>query len=1201
LVLGGIVATLACGVVLPRVGIAFVTEPGAAACASHDAPAPGAGTCPAGRVVPGRLVVKYRDAVDACAHCLLARGQPFSTVTGSESLDALHRDLDVRTARAVFVDRHGLGVGAARAAFHARVASVRQRFPQRAARARPGATVPDLSAVYELELSPEIDVEVAAARYAADPAVAFAHPLYEARVGAVPNDPYFATTGSWGQSYPDLWGVHALNAAAGWDVSTGAGTVIAVVDTGVDFAHADLAANRWINTGEVPANGLDDDGNGYVDDRSGWDFDGDDNDPLDRYGHGTHVAGTAAAVGDNGAGVVGVAWNARVMAVQGLGDDGDGFTSRLAAGIVYAAMNGADVINNSWGGFGLAEEVYDAIATADALGAVVVSSAGNEGREIDGLLWLPAGHPLGLTVGALAPDGALAGFSNFGPRQSIAAPGVDVLSTRSQVMRLPSGTGVGETYLRLSGTSMASPHVAGLAAVVLGADPSLSTAEARWRIELNADQPGTPGYEGALHNPTFGYGRLDATNVFDPPPVTTRLTPPAITEWHAFAQTTPVPGTSAEFHFTSGDPVAWTLSAPAWGSVGAAAGAGPATIDLTLLAAGLAPASYGGDVILAAPEAVDGGATFGARLHVHASDHLLGPPIVLDQDGWGTILGHAPASASNGISTVVMWEKRSLGVARALIDGAGNVNASFEPLAGSAVSDFRVGTDGHSFVIGWVDYTGDDVAVRVLRVAPDGVPYDAGPVPLMKKRDRYCVEYNLAGIGYDGGVYWVGFVASDYCSDRHVFYVAQLRPDGSFGRHRRVARLDGAYYPLFDCVSGACLFTWLDTRVEAVEPGTGKYIRSAYALPLAGERATADPQKVVTDLSGFTSLANDGDDYFALGQRYYFCAPGDLCRTEVIGARITATGDPIGPEATVISNVAPSERAYPWPGGVVFDGSDWVASYQMTAVDDSPFDDGSYVFVNRVDANGTPLAAEYVGRLVDAAGRASESVIAAAATHAVVTWEDGRTDPLEGIYGHPDFSVHRAQRVFAREPGAAYPDRTIGAIDPVTGGEGELLRFRVVAPGLDPGSTVFAVSGLPSGAAFDPATRLFQWRPDGDDAGSHGGMVFSAASATATVTDTVNIVVAPRIASIAGIVRFADGTPLVGGALKVGGTASRDRTIYTDAAGRYRVEGALVPGKTVTIRLTKPSSRDYGSAPTQARVVAGSGDLLAPDLVAYIK
>ncbi|MCB0371363.1 MAG: S8 family serine peptidase, partial [Bdellovibrionales bacterium] len=149
--------------------------------------------------------------------------------------------------------------------------------------------------------------------------------------------------------YDDLWGLKKINTEDAWDLTQGEGVVVAVVDTGLDLTHADIAENVWTNEGEIPGNGIDDDQNGYIDDVHGWDFGDQDNDVDDFQGHGTHVAGTIAAVGNNSEGIIGVAPKSKIMPVKGFSSYGGGTTSSLAAAIVYAAMNGADVISNSWG------------------------------------------------------------------------------------------------------------------------------------------------------------------------------------------------------------------------------------------------------------------------------------------------------------------------------------------------------------------------------------------------------------------------------------------------------------------------------------------------------------------------------------------------------------------------------------------------------------------------------------------------------------------------------------------------------------------------------------------------------------------------------------------------------------------------------------------------------------------------------------
>ena len=206
----------------------------------------------------------------------------------------------------------------------------RQKFATRANRLRGPFQPPEISRTYLLEVDTlRGKLTKILSDLKADPNVEFAEEDRIATANITPNDPYLSSTGSWGQSYPDLWGIQKIGAPAAWNTSTGAGIIVAVVDTGIDYNHPDIAANVWINIGEIPNNGIDDDHNGYIDDVRGWDFIGStytnpqqSNDPIDHNGHGTHVAGTVAAVGNNGIGVIGVAWNAQVMAVKGLDDTG---------------------------------------------------------------------------------------------------------------------------------------------------------------------------------------------------------------------------------------------------------------------------------------------------------------------------------------------------------------------------------------------------------------------------------------------------------------------------------------------------------------------------------------------------------------------------------------------------------------------------------------------------------------------------------------------------------------------------------------------------------------------------------------------------------------------------------------------------------------------------------------------------------------
>ncbi len=347
---------------------------------------------------------------------------------------------------------------------------------------------------------------------------------YEVRASVTPNDP----------RYPELWGLNNIGQTGGkpdadvdapeaWDVQTGTDVVVAVIDTGVDYTHPDLAANIWTNPGEIPGNGIDDDGNGYVDDVHGYDFCNNDNDPKDDHGHGTHVAGTIAAVGNNGVGVTGVSWSARIMAVKFLCAGGSGTTSAAISAVLYAADMNAKVMNNSWGGGGFSQALMDAIATADQAGALFVAAAGNNGADNDATPFYPSSYqvPNVLAVAATDLNDAKAFFSNYGATSvGLGAPGVSILSSVPPVgdpcCSDPSG------YKLLSGTSMATPHVSGAAALAFAQYPGITHQQAKLRLMSGADP--IPALAGI----TITGGRLNARTALQednvPPAQVTNLT-----------------------------------------------------------------------------------------------------------------------------------------------------------------------------------------------------------------------------------------------------------------------------------------------------------------------------------------------------------------------------------------------------------------------------------------------------------------------------------------------------------------------------------------------------------------------------------------------------------------------------------------------------------------------------------------------------
>jgi thermitase len=389
----------------------------------------------------------------------------------------------------------------------------------------------------QLELvapEPGVTAEQAIAALERDEDVVRAEPDRRRRALVVPGDPLFGT--QWGlqntgQVVEGTAGTAGadIRATEAWDTTIGSPSVlVAVVDTGIALAHPDLVANLWTDPGEIAGNGVDDDGSGFADDVRGHDFVDGDNLPEDQNGHGTHVSGTVAARGDNGQGVTGVAWTTSILPVRALDALGGGFVSDLVLAYGYAARQGADIVNLSLGGAGASAAEFDAIAAAPQV--LFVAAAGNDGADNDVVGSFPCEYDLPnvICVAASDQDDQLAIFSNFGDQSvDLAAPGVTILSTF---------TGAGGFAVE-SGTSMSTPHVSGVAALLLAAHPPATVAE------LRASLLDTVAPKPAFATTTVSGGRLDAAaavaDIFVPPPPPPP--PPPAPDPVATAPVTPAP------------------------------------------------------------------------------------------------------------------------------------------------------------------------------------------------------------------------------------------------------------------------------------------------------------------------------------------------------------------------------------------------------------------------------------------------------------------------------------------------------------------------------------------------------------------------------------------------------------------------------------------------------------------------------------
>jgi subtilisin family serine protease len=314
------------------------------------------------------------------------------------------------------------------------------------------------------------------------PAIEYIEPNYTYHTSRSPKDSDFEkqwglhndgkNSGSWWSRGVAGVDISALKA---WEVTKGSKEIkIAVIDTGVDYNHDDLVGNIMIN--ELEKNGIegvDDDGNGYIDDVYGYDFANDDSDPMDGHGHGTHCAGVIGAKHDS-KGIAGVNAHVQILPIKFLKDNGSGSLEAALKSIDYATARGVDIMSNSWGGGGRSQALFEAIERAKDAGITFVVAAGNSNSNNDKKPTYPANYKVDnvISVGALDGKGERASFSNYGEKTvHVFAPGVKIYSTVQ-----------GNRYKKMSGTSMACPHVAGVAGLLLASEPNLTYSDIKERL-----------------------------------------------------------------------------------------------------------------------------------------------------------------------------------------------------------------------------------------------------------------------------------------------------------------------------------------------------------------------------------------------------------------------------------------------------------------------------------------------------------------------------------------------------------------------------------------------------------------------------------------------------------------------------------------------------------------------------------------------
>ncbi len=455
---------------------------------------------PSAQYVQDQIIVKFSEQAAKNLHQKLKSGQSPTELRLSGQSQRLHKLRGIKPLCPNFKQRRR-DTQALQNKDQSLLSKREKRIIARLGRAAKGAKVPDLGRIYEIEIEPGPDESLADVLklWQSSPDVEYACFNYIVQTTEASNDPLYPLQWSLdniGQMYPESGKYNPppgtpdsdIDAPAAWNFATDASDIIvAVIDTGIDYNHQDIHENMWINEAELNGiEGEDDDDNDFIDDIYGYNFKNADGDPMDDHGHGTHVAGTIAAEGNNEFDIAGVCWYGRIMALKFLGSNAKGSVSDAVEAVYYAVENGADILSNSWGGLPLPGNfpfaLQDAFEYAYSQGVISVASAGNDDSDF---IHFPAIFDNVVSVGATNSNDEKAPFSDYGPLVDIAAPGVDILSLRA------AGTSRGTPYdantTVMSGTSMACPHVSGVFALLLSYYPGVGVDDATDIIFHSAD------------------------------------------------------------------------------------------------------------------------------------------------------------------------------------------------------------------------------------------------------------------------------------------------------------------------------------------------------------------------------------------------------------------------------------------------------------------------------------------------------------------------------------------------------------------------------------------------------------------------------------------------------------------------------------------------------------------------------------------